>query len=118
VITAAKQVAPAGNPKQTVRRMPPRRAVPKPPPAAEEIATDFFPLASGREISTMESFQMVRVLLPRTAMASFGLPVNQERLNVPVNAQVLIGQDGRARAIRFLAETNATLVRTGLGSER
>jgi len=35
-------------------------------------------------------------------MASFGLPVNQERAESRVKADVLIGEDGLARAIRFV----------------
>ncbi len=83
-----------------------------------EIATDFIPLVSREEISSMESGQVVRVLLPRSAMASFGLPVNQERADRPVTAQVLIGQDGVARAIRFLGDANSGIVQTGMQSKR
>jgi hypothetical protein len=114
---AAPLFAQTESPKQKAGRVQPRRAVPKPPPA-EEIATDFIPLTYSRDISTLESCQVVRVLMPRTAMASFGLPVNQERMNIPVSAQVLIGQDGVARAIRFLGETDRTLFRTGLQPKR
>ncbi len=83
-----------------------------------EVATDFIPLVSRDEISSMESGQVVRVLLPRSAMASFGLPVNQERADRPVTAQVLIGQDGVARAIRFLGDANSGIVQTGMQSKR
>jgi hypothetical protein len=96
----------------------PRQPAAKAQPADEEIATDFFPLASGTEIASMESGQLVRVLLPRNAMASYGLPVNQERADEPVTAQVLIGQDGVARAIRFLSGQNTNFVQTGLRSKR
>jgi hypothetical protein len=46
--------------------------------------------------------QIVRVQLPRSAMASFGLPVNMERYNERVKADVLLGVDGVAQAIRFV----------------
>jgi hypothetical protein len=46
--------------------------------------------------------QLVRVELPRSAMASFGLPVNLDRANERVKADVLVGSDGQARAIRFV----------------
>jgi hypothetical protein len=87
-------------------------------PEEVEVATDFFPLTSGNELNMMESGQLVRVLLPRNAMASYGLPVNQERIDKPVTAQVLIGQDGVARAIRFLSEQNTNFVQTGMRSKR
>jgi hypothetical protein len=45
---------------------------------------------------------MVRVELPRSAMASFGLPVNMDRANENVKADVLMGVDGLAHAIRFV----------------
>jgi hypothetical protein len=35
-------------------------------------------------------------------MRSFGLPVNEDRLDPAVKADVLIGEDGIARAIRFV----------------
>jgi hypothetical protein len=35
-------------------------------------------------------------------MARFGLPVNAERAAEPVQADVLLGDDGLAQAIRFI----------------
>lgn len=75
-----------------------------------EIATDFIPLTYGSELSILESGQLVRVRLPRSAMAACGLPVNQELADTPVTAQVLIGQDGVARAIRFVSESQTDFV--------
>ena len=48
--------------------------------------------------------QIVRVELPRTTLASFGLPVNMDRYNEKVKADVLLGVDGMAHAIRFVQE--------------
>lgn len=70
-------------------------------PANREIATDFIPVmysATGAELGG----QIVRVELPRSAMASFGLPVNMDRANQRVKADVLLGVDGLAHAIRFV----------------
>jgi hypothetical protein len=83
----------------------------------EEIASDFIRLTSDTALSAMESGQLVRVLLPRSALASFGLPINQELMNEPVTAQVLIGQDGVARAIRFLSKTGTNYVQTRMQSK-
>jgi len=86
--------------------------------ATLEIATDFIALTSAAELSSMESGQLVRVLLPRSSLASFGLPFNQELREKPVAAQVLIGQDGVARAIRFLQDPDVRFVQTGMRSKR
>jgi hypothetical protein len=94
------------------------RPAAKAQPDEAEVATDFFPLTSGNELKAMESGQLVRVLLPRNALASFGLPVNQDRMDKPVTAQVLIGQDGVAHAIRFLSEQNSSFVQTGMRAKR
>jgi hypothetical protein len=101
-----------------VKKAAPRLPAAKTAPADTEVATEFFPLTSSSELSTMESGQLVRVLLPRNAMASYGLPVNQERIDQPVTAQVLIGQDGVARAIRFLSQQSPNYVQTGTRSKR
>jgi hypothetical protein len=86
--------------------------------ATPEIATDFIALTSAAELSSMESGLLVRVMLPRSSLASFGLPFNQELREKPVAAQVLIGQDGVARAIRFLQDPDVRFVQTGMRSKR
>ena len=67
-----------------------------------EVATDFLPLTFGSGLPPLESGQVVRVKVPRSALASFGLPINLERANEPVKADVLLGDDGLMRAIRFV----------------
>jgi len=83
-----------------------------------EVSTDFIPLTSGAEIASMESGQLVRVLLPRNAVAAYGLPFNRDLADRPVAAQVLIGQDGMARAIRFLGDQNGRTVQTNLSTTK
>src|SRR5215217_6173271 len=68
----------------------------------EEIATDFIPLSYMSAASLQEGGQIIRVQLPRSALANFGLPVNMDRYNEKVKADVLYGVDGMARAIRFV----------------
>jgi hypothetical protein len=70
--------------------------------ATPEIATDFIPLVQGDSLNLMESGQLVRVELPRSALVSFGLPMNMERADQRVKADVVVGNDGLARAIRFV----------------
>lgn len=67
-----------------------------------EIATDFFPLVNRESLAQLDSAQLVRVELPRTALMSFGLPVDMDRTGERVKADVVVGQDGLARAIRFV----------------
>jgi hypothetical protein len=67
-----------------------------------EIATDFLPVTYGGTANLADGGTMVRVELPRSAMASFGLPVNMDRANERVKADVLLGVDGLAHAIRFV----------------
>jgi hypothetical protein len=40
--------------------------------------------------------------MPRSALIRLGLPVNVERADTPVKADLLVGEDGLARAIRFV----------------
>ena len=71
-------------------------------PGNTEIATDFIPVTYGGAANLADGGRMVRVELPRSAMASFGLPVNMDRANEKVKADVLMGVDGLAHAIRFV----------------
>ena len=68
----------------------------------KEVATDFIPLSYMNPASLQEGGQIIRVQLPRSALANFGLPVNMDRYNEKVKADVLYGVDGMARAIRFV----------------
>lgn len=67
-----------------------------------EIATDFIPLSYMTAANLQDGGQIVRVELPRSALANFGLPVNMDRYNEKVKADVLLGVDGLAHAIRFV----------------
>jgi len=67
-----------------------------------EIATDFLPVTFGGAANLSEGGRMMRVDLPRSAMATFGLPVNMDRANERVKADVLVGVDGLPHAIRFV----------------
>lgn len=67
-----------------------------------EIATEFIPIVHGDNLNSMESGQIVRVELPRSALISFGLPMDMERADERIKADVVLGNDGLARAIRFV----------------
>lgn len=67
-----------------------------------ESSTDFLSLSYGGDQRPMESGKVIRVQIPHSALIAFGLPVNIEWADVPVKADLLIGEDGMARAIRFV----------------
>ena len=72
------------------------------PASYEEVTTEFIPIAYSLSSTVQEGGQMMRVELPRYAMARFGFPVNVERYDERVKADVWIGMDGLAHAIRFV----------------
>lgn len=67
-----------------------------------EVATHFMPLGYAGPINLQDGGQLVRVELSRSAMLNMGLPVNMDRYGERVKADVLLGADGLARAIRFV----------------
>lgn len=69
---------------------------------ASEIATDFIPLGNIDTANLQDGGLIVRVELPRSALVKFGLPVNMDRFDEKVKADVWVGVDGLAHAIRFV----------------
>jgi hypothetical protein len=67
-----------------------------------EVATQFMPLGYAGPINLQDGAQLVRIEMSRSAMLSLGLPVNMDRYSESVKADVLLGADGFARAIRFV----------------
>lgn len=67
-----------------------------------EITTEFMPVGYASETNMEEGGQLVRVQLPRSALIAFGLPMNINRYDEKVKADVFFGADGMARAIRFV----------------
>lgn len=67
-----------------------------------EVVTEFFPLREGEDITAFESGRLLRVELPGSALSEVGLSVQPETLDTPVKADVMLGDDGLARAIRFV----------------
>ena len=46
---------------------------------ALEVTTDFIPIGYANASNVQEGGQVVRLELPRYAMARFGVPINEER---------------------------------------
>jgi len=101
----ADNQAPKRQVPKPVRRKPVTRRAPETPMAnhaTNEIATDFVPLGDMNAASLQDGGQIVRVTLRRSSLVRFGFPVNMDRYNENVKADVLIGVDGLASAIRFV----------------
>jgi hypothetical protein len=73
-----------------------------PAPADTESLTDFVPVAAGGGSAPLDGGQLVRVQVPRAALASLGLPVDADRADGTVKADLLLAHDGTARAIRLV----------------
>lgn len=67
--------------------------------AKTETKTDFIALSYS---SATDSGQIVRVKVPSSMMVSLGVTTESEQQSNLVNAEVVIGDDGMARAIRFI----------------
>lgn len=74
------------------------QTAPGQPPQA---SSDFVPLFYG-DPSLMEAGQVWRVQMPRSALQSVGMPVVEESRSGPIQVDILLGEDGIARAIRFV----------------
>jgi hypothetical protein len=71
-------------------------------PIERETTTEFFPLFYGS--LPLASGHIVRMEVPRASLARFGLASahDMDRTTGTVTADVLIGEDGLARAVRFV----------------
>jgi hypothetical protein len=63
---------------------------------------DFIPVPNAARIEPNEDLNLVRVEVPRSAMIALGYAVSEDRASEPVEAEVVLGADGLARAVRFL----------------
>jgi hypothetical protein len=64
----------------------------------------FVPLPDADEIEPNDDVNYVRMELPRSRMAALGFALNPEHASELVEAEVLLGADGMARAVRILDE--------------
>ena len=80
-------------------RRPPR---PRGMRTSADTADDFVALSSGGSWYPMGDGMVVRVQVPRSAPALVGLPISSGDVSGTVTADVVLGEDGVARAIRFV----------------
>ncbi len=66
----------------------------------QEVVTDFVPLTYGGWAQAVPEARLVRVRLPSTALVYFGFPAAAG--SASVEADVLLGVDGLAHAVRFV----------------
>lgn len=80
------------------------RSVKRPAPveAAKEFSEPFIPLPYAPPLTSWDRGEVVRVRLPRQSLRTLGLPVDEDRLMERIPADILLGEDGVARGIRFV----------------
>jgi hypothetical protein len=89
----APQVVPAVQKAQAIRAVRARPA---------KAALSFYPLPSASELPPAENAVVVRVQLPMSSLRLMGLLVSEETSAERIQADVLVGQDGLARGVRFV----------------
>ena len=67
-----------------------------------ESYTEFFPINSTFSRDQLDRGQVIRVQLPRSALFTIGMPVDVNRLDESIKADLVMGEDGIARAVRFV----------------
>jgi hypothetical protein len=74
------------------------------PPDDNEYAEEFVPLPYADDPAALEGGAIVRVTLPRSALASFGLPLTESDGTDRVAADLVVSQDGTPQAIRLVSQ--------------
>lgn len=75
-----------------------------PPVVSQELVTEFFPLTYSN-VPARNGY-VVRIQVPRTALAAFGASLESGD-SPTVLADVVVGDDGLARAVRFVQIVNS-----------
>jgi hypothetical protein len=72
------------------------------PVAEEEGDASFYPLPEAEALPAVENAMVVRVQLPVSSLRLMGVPVGEERADMAIQADLLLGQDGLARGVRLV----------------
>jgi len=82
-----------------------RPAPPKAPgvEAVKQAEDPFMPIPYVTPLAPYERADVVRVNLPVTALVAAGIPVGTAVPSMTMQADVIVGQDGRAHAIRLVS---------------
>lgn len=70
--------------------------------AHDDLAANFYALPYGSGLALDEGWEIVRVTMPRSALATLGVPEAGEASSATIKADLVLGEDGLARAIRFI----------------
>ena len=70
----------------------------------DDNGTAFIALASFERIEQDPAPRVVEATVPRTALASLGVPVSPENAGDSVHAEMVVGSDGRPLALRLASE--------------
>jgi hypothetical protein len=100
---AATKVAQARRPARSASK----RRITKPPADEAQQAgseSEFVVLPGTPPWALQDGARLVRATMPRSALVSFGLPVNAERAGQPIRVDLILSEDGVARAIRFAGQ--------------
>ena len=81
------------------------RARRRPAPRFEAEPAAFVPLPGAAGLPRFESGSIVRVDLPLSSLAAYGVDISSAGGAGPVPTDVLVGQDGEARAIRLVGSS-------------
>jgi hypothetical protein len=76
------------------------------PSEAREPERPFVPIPYLAPPSPYERIQVVRMQLPVAALIAAGLQIRRADPGGRVDADVVVGQDGRARAVRLVLDSN------------
>jgi hypothetical protein len=71
---------------------------------ATEVAQEFTPLPYADDPSMIEGGTVVRVIMSRSALASFGVPLTSVESRERIPADLVVSADGTPEAIRLIAE--------------
>jgi hypothetical protein len=100
---AATKVAQARHPARSASK----RRITRPPADEAPQAgseSEFVVLPGTPPWALQDGARLVRATMPRSALVSFGLPVNAERAGQPIQVDLILSEDGVARAIRFAGQ--------------
>lgn len=70
-------------------------------PASADDDSDFYPLPEAEALPPVENAMVVRVQLAVSSLQLMGVPIDDQRADASVQADLLLGQDGLARGVRL-----------------
>jgi hypothetical protein len=68
----------------------------------DDVASNFYPLPEAADLPAIETAMVVRVEMPASSLHFMGVPLGEDVSADPVEADVLLGQDGLARGVRLI----------------